>query len=284
MNQILEGLPGVVCLIDDILIFRQDKKEHDRRLHDTLKRLQEAKVTLNPKKCHLNQQSIKFLGHLIDSQEIRADPEKTSAIENMETPKPITVLCRFMGMVNQLGKFSPNIADFAQLLRACLSTRNAWTWGPTQEKAFLKDKQDLVGTPTLALYDPKLMTKLIADASSFGLGAVLMQEHHKAYASRAMSNTERHYAQIEKEALAITWACEKFRTYVMGLIFLVETDHKPLVPLLSTKHLESLPPRLIRFRYALVTSLTLLSIYQEGYSTLRMFYLELQKVHHLTQS
>ena len=143
MNQILEGLPGVVCLIDDILIFGQDKKEHDRRLHDTLKRLQQAKVTLNPKKCHLNQQSIKFLGHLIDSQGIRADPEKTSAIENMETPKSITDLRRFMGMVNQLGKFSPNnIADLAQLLRACLSTRNAWTWGPTQEKAFSKELQN----------------------------------------------------------------------------------------------------------------------------------------------
>ena len=257
MNQILEGLPGVVCLIDDILIFGQHKKEHDRRLHDTLKRLQQAKVTLNPKKCHLNQQSIKFLGHLIDSQGIQAGPEKTSAIENMETPKSITDLHRFVGMVNQLGKFSPNIADLAQPLRACLSTRNAWTWGPTQEKAFSKVKQELVGTPTLALYDPKLRTKIMADASSFGLGAVLMQEHHKewrpvAYASRAMSNTERHYAQIEKEALAIiTWACEKFRTYVMGLTFLVETDHKLLVPLLSTKHLELLPPRLIRFRLRL---------------------------------
>ena len=116
-----------------------------------------------------------------------------------------------------------------------------------------------------------------------------MQEHHKewrhvAYASRAKSNTERHYAQIEKEALAITWACEKFHTFVMGLIILVETDHKPLVLLLSTKHLELL--HLVSFvsDYALVTSLTLLSIYQESYSTLQMFYLELQKVHHLTQS
>ena len=94
------------------------------------------------------------------------------------------------------------------------------------------------------------------DASSFCLGAILMQEHHKewrpvAHASRTMSNTGRHYAQIEKEALAITLACEKFRTYVMGLAFLVETDHKPLVLLLSTKHLESLPPHLIYFRLRL---------------------------------
>ena len=76
----------------------------------------------------------------------------------------------------------------------------------------------------------------MADESSFGFGAVLMQEHYKkwtpvAYASRAMSNTERHFAQIEKKTLAFTWACQKFCTYVMGLKFLVEIDHKPLVPL-----------------------------------------------------
>ncbi len=174
----------------------------------------------------------------------------------METPKSVIDLRKFMGMVNQLGKFSPNIVDLAQPLRVCLSTKNAWTWGPALDKAFLEVKQALACTPILALYDPRLKTKIMSDASSFGLGAVLMQEHQEewrpvAYASRAMSDTERHYAQIEKEALAITWACEKFRTYLMGLTFLVETDHKPLVPLLSTKHLDSLPPRLIRFRLRL---------------------------------
>jgi len=60
-----------------------------------------------------------------------------------------------------------------------------------------------------------------------------------------MSDTERHYALIKKEALAVTWACD--HSYLLGLIFTLETDHKPLVPLLSTKYLNSLPPRLIRF-------------------------------------
>ena len=159
-------------------------------------------------------------------------------------------------MVNQLGKFSLKIAELSQPLRACLSTRNSWTWGPAQDRAFAEVKRELTQTSVLALYDPEAGTKVIADASCFGLGAVLMQEHQSewrpvAYASRAMSETERHYAQIEKEALAITWACEKFRTYVLGLAFLMETDHKPLVPLLTTKCLDSLPPRLIRFRLRL---------------------------------
>lgn len=255
MSQILEGLPGVLCLIDDILIFGQNQEEHDARLQSVLKRLQ-GKVTLNPEKCVFSQRSVKFLGHLIDEHGIRADPEKTAAIQNMSTPKSITDLRRFMGMVNQLGKFSPKIAELGQPLRACLSTKNSWTWGPDQDQAFAEVKRELTQPSVLALYDPKARTKITADASSFGLGAVLMQELRNewrpvAYASRAMSETERHYAQIEKEALAATWACEKFRTYVLGLTFTIETDHKPLVPLLGTKSLDSLPPRLIRFRLRL---------------------------------
>ena len=66
-----------------------------------------------------------------------------------------------------------------------------------------------------------------------------------------MSETERRYAQIEKEALAITWACEKFSMYILGKKFAIETDHKPLVPLLGSKHLDSLPPRVLRFRLRL---------------------------------
>ena len=71
------------------------------------------------------------------------------------------------------------------------------------------------------------------------------------YASRSMSETEKRYAQIEKEALAVTWACERFATYILGMKFHIETDHKPLVPLLGTKHLDSLPPRILRFRLRL---------------------------------
>ena len=67
-----------------------------------------------------------------------------------------------------------------------------------------------------------------------------------AYTSRSLSETERRYAQIE-EALACTWACKKFSTYILRMKFLIEIDHKPLVPLLGTKHLDSLPPRVLRF-------------------------------------
>ena len=109
---------------------------------------------------------------------------------------------------------------------------------------------------TLALYDPEAKTTISADASSHGLGAVLLQQVSQgwkpvAYASRSMSETEKRYAQIEKEALATTWACEKFSDFITGKSIRIETDHKPLVPLLGTKHLDSLPPRILRFRLRL---------------------------------
>ena len=137
--------------------------------------------------------------------------------------------------------------------------KNEWMWGPDQDKAFEEVKKELTKPTVLATYATSAPTKIAADASSYGLGAALMQQHGPewrpiAYASRVMTETERHYAQIEKEALAVTWACEKFRSYLLGLAFVIETDHKPLVPLLSTKCLSSLPPRIIRFQLRLDSS------------------------------
>ena len=256
MSKILEGLEGVVCLMDDVLIFGKDKEEHDQRLKQVLERIQAANVTLNPSKCEFHKSTVKFLGHVIDHHGIRADPDKIGAVCRMDPPHSVSDLRRFLGMVNQLGKFSPRIADLTQPLRELLSTKCAWLWGPEQEAAFDKVKDELVQPTVHTLYDPKCSIKISADASSFGLGAVLLQESKEgwkpvAYASRSLSETEQRYAQIEKEALAITWACSKFSDYILGRRFLIETDHKPLIPLLNTKHLDVLPPRILRFRLRL---------------------------------
>lgn len=157
-------------------------------------------------------------------------------------------------MVNQLSKFQPQIAELSKPLRDLLSSKNQWSWSEVQENAFTDLKKSLASTPTLAHYDARRQTTLSTDASSYGLGAVLLQKQDDeqwrpvAYASRAMSPTEQRYAQIEKEALGITWASERFADYLIGLKFHIETDHKPLVPLLSTKNLEDLPARVLRFR------------------------------------
>ena len=161
-----------------------------------------------------------------------------------------------MGMINQLGNFSSRLAEMTQPLRALLSKNQEWVWGPDQEKAFGDVKKELSLPTVLVPYNLEAETKISADASSYGLGAVLLQKCRTlwkpvAFASKSMTQTERHYAQIEKEALAITWACERFSVYVLGRMFIVEIDHKPLIPLLGSKNLDSLPPRVLRFRLRL---------------------------------
>ena len=252
MSQILSGLEGVICHIDDVLIFGANTEEHDSRLAAVLTRLETVGVTLNKDKCEFHKQQIKFLGHVIDKEGVRPDPNKIAAVLEMTPPTNITQLRRFMGMVNQLGKFSRKCAEISQPLRELLSTKRAWLWGPEQENAFLSLKEELTRPTVLSLYDPSLPAKISADASSYGVGAVLLQQTNGdwkpvAYACRAMSEAEKRYAQIEKEALATTWACERFSNYLLGRHFHVETDHKPLVPLLSSKHLDDLPPRILRF-------------------------------------
>ena len=106
MNNLLRGLEGVLCLMDDILIVAKDMEEHHKRLTSVLIRIKEAGVTLNMDKCEFAKSKITFLGHLIDENGIQADPEKTSSILQMKPPTNVPELRRFLGMVNQLGKFS----------------------------------------------------------------------------------------------------------------------------------------------------------------------------------
>lgn len=122
--------------------------------------------------------------------------------------------------------------------------------GKGTKKAFEQIKSDLTQAPVLALYDPNKETKVTADASSFGLGGVLLQLQPDdswrpvSFMSRVMSPTETRYAQIKKEALALTWACNRSWEYIVGKSITVETDHKTLVPLRSTHTLDQLPPRI----------------------------------------
>ena len=254
MAETLSGLSGVVCLMDDILVHGRDQQEHDERLQEVLHRLQETGLTLNKEKCTFAQSSVKFLGHVIDSRGIHPDPEKVMAIQRAKRPTNVTELRRYLGMVNQLSKFSPNLAETTQPLRELLLKNKEWIWDSPQQMALEQIEKALVSSPVLALFDANLETIVSADASAYGLGAVLLQRQRSgdlkpvAYISRSMTPTEQRYAQIEKEALAFTWACERLSDYLVGKEFHIQTDHKPLVPLFSSKHLEELPIRVQRFR------------------------------------
>ena len=255
----LENQAGVTCIMDDMVVYGRDVKEHDERLNQVLERLSNANITLNEEKCEFRKSEIHCLGQIIGKNGAMANPEKVSAVVDMEAPQNVSDLRRFLGMVNQLGKFLRNLATVTEPLRALLSTRSSWYWHELQDDAFNKIKRMLSSSPALSLYDPSLKTKVTADSSSYGLGAVLTQRQPDgrwspvAFASRSLTATERRYAQIEKEALALTWACARFQDYLIGITFVLETDHKLLISLLGTaKSLDQLPPRIQRMKMRLM--------------------------------
>ena len=176
----------------------------------------------------------------------------------MGSPKSPSDVKRFLDMVTQPGKFAPSLAETSKPLHDLLSKKNnAWCWDEPQETAFQAVKQLLISSPTLSFYSLDRETIVSADASSYGLGSVLLQQQSDkawkavAYASRTLTSAEQKYAQIEKEALAVTRSCERFNDYLLGTTFHINTDHKPLVPLLSTKNLDELPT-CIRFKMRLM--------------------------------
>ena len=171
MYEILEGVEGQVCHMDDILVHGESQEAHDRNLAAVLDRLRQAGVTLNKKKCVEGKPSVKFLGHIVEASGIRPDPEKIAAVHRMEEPRNVSELRQFLGMTNQLAKFCPGMADETAQLRVLLKKENHWYWGEEQRRAFQNLRALLHSDLVLARYHPDKETKVAADASFFGLGA-----------------------------------------------------------------------------------------------------------------
>ena len=111
MSEILQGFDGVVCLIDDIPVYGKDQEEHDTHLTTVMERIGAAGLTLNLDKCEFAQQKIRFLGQVLGEAGIQSDSNKIVAIQKMKEPQNISDLRHFLGMVNQLSKFSPLLAE-----------------------------------------------------------------------------------------------------------------------------------------------------------------------------
>ena len=193
---------------------------------------------------------VKFLGHIAFKNGVEVDPSKVESITQLSKLQNVSFVRRLLGIVNQVDKFTDNLATKTEPLRQLLKKENARVWTPSHEKSFRDIKTALSTTPVLAHYDSKLETRVSTHASKIGLGGVLFQRNGQnwkpvMFVSIFMTSTEQRYAQIEKEALAVTWACEKFADFLIGLhSFKVETGHKTLVPLLQKKSLDDLPPRI----------------------------------------
>ena len=250
VNQALEGLDGVLDITDDILIYGVGNTEdeanadHDQKLLKLLERCQSRGIALNPDKLKLRRKSVTFMGHVLSNEGIKIDPEKAKAIMDMPRPTDVEGVQRLNGFVNYLAKFLPKLADSMEPIRRLTRKDVKWNWTEEQEDALQEVKRLVTEAPVLSYYDPSSDLAIQCDASQKGLGAALLQNQKPvAYASRALTETETRYAQIEKEMLAIVYALEKFNQFTYGRHVTVYSDHKPLEAILK-KPLACAPKRL----------------------------------------
>ncbi|KAL7879761.1 hypothetical protein SRHO_G00020150 [Serrasalmus rhombeus] len=261
MSQILDGLDGVQCYLDDIIIHADTPETHERRLCAVLHRLQDRGLKINREKCSFRKTELPFLGHVISATGLHPDPEHVVAVTQAPPPQDAHALRSFLGLTGWYAKFIPNYATLVEPLRAVLRKSTGFCWTDEANEKFSRVKQIISTSHALALFDPSCPTTVTTDASNYGLGAVLTQWHGDteltvAFASRTLSECERKYSATEKEALACVWATEKWRTYLWGRHFTLQTDHNPLTTLLSTKGLGRAGMRIARcllcFNYTIV--------------------------------
>lgn len=250
--KIFGDIPNVNVYFDDIIISGNNDEAHDVALSKVIERAKKFNVKFNINKVQYRLKQVKFLGLVFNKEGVKPDFERIKAIVEMQTPNNKKELLTFLGMINYLMKFIPNLTDLTGPLRDLIKNEVEWIWGPDQSKAFEKLKGKLSSLPTLKYFDGKDPIVIQCDASQFGLGACLMQNKRPvAYASRTLTKTEVNYAQIEKEMLAICFAVEKFHEFIYGREITVQTDHKPLISIIN-KDLCKVTARLQRLKLKLV--------------------------------
>lgn len=235
MTNLLAGINGVACLLDDVVVSGSTMEEHDRRVEIVLKRLDEIGLRLNKKKCVFAAQRVTFLGYEIDEKGIHPSKEKIQEIADKPAPKDKKALKAFLGLYNFYERFLVEKACVLQPLYQLLKEKVTWKWTQTEQEAFEKAKSLLTSDLTLVHYSLEKEMLLLCDASEYGVGAVLVHkmedgtEKPVIMSSRTLQDHERRYAQIDKEALAIMFGLKKFRQYLLGRKFVICSDHKPLL-------------------------------------------------------
>ena len=236
MDSVLRGAEAYsAAYIDDVIIYSSTWEEHLQHLSDVFQRIQQAGLVINAKKCQLVRSEVKYLGYVIGGGEIRPQLDKIAAVQSCPPPKTKRQVRQFLGLTGwyrrYIDKFSDRAAPLTALTRKSCPVKVKWT--PACEEAFQDLKQCLCQDPVLQSPDYSLPFTVQTDASEIGLGAVLLQgkagdQKPVLYVSRKLYPRETRYSTIEKEALAIKWALDTLRYYILGKDFVLETDHRAL--------------------------------------------------------
>ena len=253
LEMVLDGLKGVMNLVDDIFIWGNTAEEHDENLNALCERLLSKGLTLNAAKCVFKQEELEFFGMKFSKDGISLTDDKIKALKEAKLPKTQSELRSFLGFANFCSESIPQLALNASLLWK-LTHKNhpkniIWTDETINRFNLVKDA---VLTTALSYFEVNWDTVLEVDASPDGVGAVLYQtepgkplnKHIVSFWSKAFSNVEQRYSQVEKEALGVVLACEKFRIYLVGKKFKLLTDNKAVE--IIYKNPKSNPPARIR--------------------------------------
>ena len=218
----------VIVFLDDILVYSASWTLHLQHLRLVLETLRNSQFFAKLTKCSFGQQSIQYLGHIISSEGVATDPEKTTTMEQWPLPTTATELRGFLGLTGYYRKFVQNYGLISKPLTQLL-TKKGFEWNDQATEAFMTLKSVMARTPVLALPDFSVPFAVETDACDTGVGAVLMQRGHPiAYMSKALGVMNRKLSIYEKEFLAVIMAIDKWRQYLQRGPFTILTDHKSL--------------------------------------------------------
>ena len=237
MNDIFRDYLGkfVVVYLDDILIFSDTPEQHLKHLELVLKRLREHKLYAQRAKCDFGLSELKFLGHIVGAKGICPDPDKVKVVQEWPEPANAAELRSFLGLAQYFRKFIQGYAQTVCCLYDLLKSNAAFTFHDKHREAVNTVKYALAHAPVLSMPDASKPFEIWSDASTHGIGAVLMQDGHPvAYESRKLSSAEYNYTTTEQELLAVVHALKTFRPYIQGSFTTnIFTDHRALEWLLT---------------------------------------------------
>jgi hypothetical protein len=228
---------------DDILVATEGWKEHLGSVDKLLEELAKHGLTVRPSKVEAGYTTIEFLGHVVGKGKMRPVPQKVSKILNIAIPTTKKQVRALLGLIGFYRRYIPNYASvMAPLVNLTRKNQSSKVkWSKECQSAFDMVKNVLSSEPVVTLPDFTKPFIVRSDASSTGIGAVLMQKdkeenvHPVLYASRKLLDRECRYSTVERECLALVWAVDKFHRYLFGRQFFVETDHRPLTYLKQSK-------------------------------------------------